>query len=124
MAIPLQGLAAASMMLCATEHHEISATQFSQPGDHQHDVGDEAHEGHQQHAQSHEADAHSSDAVTTHQHSAKDKCSTCAACCVGAVMLTSYLVSPISRPSSEKIDMVFSSHVGHISDGLERPPRA
>lgn len=124
MAIPLQGLAAASMMLCATEHHQVPVTQIPQSSEHQHDVGDAAHEGHQHHAQSHEADAKSSDTVTTHQHSAKDKCSTCAACCVGAAMLTSYFESPFSRPASEKIDMAFSSHVGHISDSFERPPRA
>ncbi len=124
MAIPLQGLAAASMMLCATEHHQVSVTQISQAGEHQHFGDDEAHAGHQHHTQSHEADAQSSDTVTAHQHTAKDKCSNCAACCVGAAMLTSYLESPVTRPSSEKIDMVFSSHAGHISDSLERPPRA
>lgn len=124
MAIPLQGLAAASMMLCATEHHQVSATQISQAGEHKHDMYDEGHEGHEHHAHSHEADDQSPDAIAAHQHTSKDKCSNCASCCVGAMMLTSYLESTITRPSSEKIDMVFSSHVGHISDGLERPPRA
>ena len=123
MAIPLQGLAAASMMLCAPEHHQVSVAQVSQAAEHQHHAN-EGPDGHKHPAQSHDADTHSSDTVTTHQHSSKDKCSTCASCCVGAMMLTSYLESPVSRPSSEKIDMVFSSHVGHISDGLERPPRA
>ena len=127
MAIPLQGLAAASMMLCATEHHQVSTVQNVQTGEHTYDAYVQSHEGHEQHTQykqTHEADEHSSDTVTNHQHTAKDKCSTCSACCVGAVMLTSYFASPISRPASEKIDLVFSSHVGHISDSLERPPRA
>ena len=123
LAIPLQGLAATSMMLCATEHHQVSSTENLQVADHKHEAHVQLHEGHKQHAQAHEADEHSSDTVTTHQHSSKDKCSACSACCVGAVMLTSYLAAPISRPASEKIDMAFSSHVGHISDGLERPPR-
>jgi hypothetical protein len=121
MAIPLQGFAAASMMLCATEHHQVSVTQISQVGEHMHDVYSEHHE-HQ--AQGHDVDAQSSDTTTTQQHGTKDKCSACASCCVGAAMLTSYLDAPVSRPASEKIDMVFSSHVGYISDGLERPPRA
>ena len=117
LAIPLQGLAAASMMLCATEHHQnvnAQSTQGAQGNEHTHDS----------HVQSHDADDHSSDAVTTHQHTSKDKCSNCSACCVGAVMLTSTFSSPISPPASEKIEMVFSSHIGHISDSLERPPRA
>ena len=110
MAIPLQGLAAASMMLCATEHHQVSAVQIQQISPHQHEQQVDVHQ-------------HTSDA-TAHKHAAKDKCSSCAACCVGAALLSSYVDSPVSRPASEKIDMVFSSHVGHISDGLERPHRA
>ena len=127
LAIPLQGLAATSMMLCATEHHQIFSmqnAQSAQAADHKHDVHLQSHEGHEQQVQAHLADEHASDTVTTHQHSSKDKCSACSACCVGAVMLTTYFASHISRPPSEKIDLVFSSHIGHISDGLERPPRA
>lgn len=119
MAIPLQGFAAASMMLCAAEHHQVSVAQISQAGEH-----DVNNEDHKHHAQTYEADAQSSDPATTQHHASNDKCSACAACCVGAAILTSYLASPISRPASEKIDMTFSSHLGYISDSLERPPRA
>ncbi|MBY0573467.1 MAG: hypothetical protein K2P84_07275 [Undibacterium sp.] len=127
LAIPLQGLAAASMMLCATEHHQVSTMQNAQSvqaSERKHDAPVQSYQGHQHHVQVHEADDHASESATTHQHTSKDKCSACSACCVGAVILTSYLASPISRPASEKIDTVFSSHVGHISDSLERPPRA
>ena len=127
LAIPLQGLAAISTMLCATEHHQVSTAHSVQADQHTHEMYVQSHEGHEQHAQhtqTYETGEHSSASVTTHQHTSKDKCSNCSACCVGAVMLTSYFASPISRPASEKIDLVFSSHVGHISDSLERPPRA
>lgn len=127
MAIPLQGLAVTSMMLCAPEQHQVSTVQSThgeQAGEHKHGADHLAHEGHVQHEQTHETDGHSSDTVATHQHTSKDKCSSCSACCVGAVLLTSCLATLISRPASEKIDLVFSSHVGHISDSLERPPRA
>lgn len=119
MAIPLQGFAAASIMLCAAEHHQVSVTQTLHVVEHNVKNVD-----HEHHAQSHEADGQSSDTATAQQHTSKDKCSACAACCVGAAMLTSYLASHISRPTSEKIDMTFSSHLGYISDSLERPPRA
>lgn len=126
MAIPLQGLAAASMMLCATEHrehHQVSVTQNSQIAEHQHHA-DEDHEGHEHHAQAHDANAQSADVSPAQAQPCKDKCSSCASCCVGAAMLTSSLNLPVLRPSSEKIDMVFSSHLAHISDSLKRPPRA
>ena len=112
MAIPLQGLAMASMMLCATDHHQIAAEHSPQANEHQH-----------HHDAEHDAD---DDAGKTaaHHHASKDKCSSCAACCVGAAMLSSYSDAPVSGPSSEKIELVFSSHLGHISDGLERPPRS
>lgn len=124
MAIPLQGLAATSMMLCASQQHQATSEKTHASAGHQHHSADTAKH---QHKQTMDADAQSSDTadkLATHQHTSKDKCSNCAACCVGAVMLTSYLAPHVSRPSSEKIDMVFSSHVGHISDSLERPPRA
>ncbi|MDO8701151.1 MAG: hypothetical protein Q7J77_01870 [Undibacterium sp.] len=118
MAIPLQGLAAASMMLCATEHHhQISTGQAPQASAHQHHAGDEMNDANAVHTPS-------SDQTTVHHQVTKDKCSSCAACCIGAAMVSTPLDSPVSRPPSEKIDMVFSSHFGHISDSPERPPRA
>ena len=111
MAIPLQGLAAASMMLCASEHHQVVNQVSSTSTSHHDQLSDE--------------NSHCADMKTAaHQHASKDKCSSCTACCVGAAMLASYLGASVSRPASEKIDMVFSSQLGHISDGLERPPRA
>ena len=121
MTIPLQGLAAVSIMLCATEHHQIFVTQNLQAGEHKFHSCDETHE---RHTQAHDADAQSSDASSTPAHPCKDKCSSCAACCVGAAILTSSINLPVLRPSSEKIDTVFSSHLAYISDSLKRPPRA
>lgn len=115
-AIPFQGFAAAAMVNCNTEHHHVL------PGE-QHD-----------HAQAgqHEHQHNSNDKVSNHSVSKaspvtkvmKDKCSACASCCVGAALVTNSTATPVSTPSSEKISLVFSSHFGHISDGLERPPRA
>lgn len=117
MGIPLQGLAMASMMLCATDHHQLAAEQAPQANAHQHQ------HRHQLDTDNNDGDDDSGKTVA-HQHASKDKCSSCAACCVGAAMLSSYADTAVSGPSSEKIEPAFSSHLGHISDGLERPPRS
>ncbi|MBI1773665.1 MAG: hypothetical protein HYR68_15225 [Burkholderiales bacterium] len=117
-AIPFQGFAAAAMVNCNTEHHHVL------PGE-QHDH-DHAQVGQHEHHHS-GADKNSDHAVSKTSpvtKTMKDKCSACASCCVGAALVTNSALPPVSTPSSEKISLVFSSHFGHISDGLERPPRA
>lgn len=115
LAIPVQGIAAATMLFCGAEHHHTGPAEQG---------GAELRQQHQHH---HDASA-KADAASDHHASyaktAKDKCSSCAACCVGAVLVTAFADPAISSPSSEKIDLVFSSHLAHIGDGLERPPRA
>lgn len=117
-AIPFQGFAAAAMVDCNTEHHHAFSGE-------QHDH-DDAHVGQHdhQHSGADSASDHAVAKVSPVAKSMKDKCSACASCCVGAAIVTNSTISPVSTPSSEKISLVFSSHFGHISDGLERPPRA
>ena len=100
LALPLQGLAAAMMSNCGSAHHHIVQAE------------------HDDHAQGH---AHQHDAG---DHASKNKCSACAACCVGAALLTTAAIAPAGRPSSEKIALVFSSRFGPVDEGLERPPRS
>lgn len=111
LAIPVQGIAAASMLFCAGGHQHVAQAGQQDKNLHQH---------HDMSAAGKSAD-HKTDSNAS---LAKDKCSSCAACCVGAALVTAFPEPAISSPSSEKIDLVFSSHLGHISDGLERPPRA
>ncbi|HTD05510.1 hypothetical protein [Undibacterium sp.] len=122
LAIPIQGIAAATMLFCEAGHHHAAAEQ-GEPLQHQHR---HHHDADAKADQADQADQISS-AAGHHQSLAKmvkDKCSSCAACCIGAALVTAFADSAISSPSSEKIDLVFSSHLGHVSDGLERPPRA
>ncbi|MCU6435074.1 hypothetical protein LPB67_14950 [Undibacterium sp. Jales W-56] len=112
LAIPVQGVAAATMLYCGTEHHHASVSDQDQ------------HEQHEHHHDAAEKLSHHSPHSDAAAKLSKDKCSSCAACCIGAAMVTESLIQNSPSPSSEKIDLVFSSHFGHISDGLERPPRA
>ncbi|WP_394778732.1 hypothetical protein [Undibacterium sp.] len=118
LAIPLQGIAAGTMLFCGAGHHQMADAPVA--------ASPQGHE-HHHHNGAASADSAASSSGQDHLHSlataAKDKCSSCAACCVGAVMVTAFADAVLSRPSSEKIDLVFSSSAGHISDGLERPPR-
>lgn len=104
------------MVDCNTEHHHAF------PGA-QHDH-DDAHAGQHEHHDADTASDHAVAKVSSGTKAMKDKCSACASCCVGAVLVTNSTIPPVSTPSSEKISLVFSSYFGHISDGLERPPRA
>ncbi|MCU6434647.1 hypothetical protein LPB67_12785 [Undibacterium sp. Jales W-56] len=109
--IPVQGIAAATMLYCGTEHHHALSSDQSQheQNEHHHDVVEKSSD----HSQ-----------PDTSSKFSKNKCSSCAACCVGAAMVTGSLLQSSPSPSSEKITQIFSCHIGHISDGLERPPRA
>ncbi len=113
--IPLQSLAAASNLLCGTQNHQQSQSvaQHKHGHEHHHDA-DEAQLDHHAHDQTDD---------TNSIKILKDKCSTCASCCVGAAMISGSISVPVTRPLSEKIELVFSSHILHVGDGLERPPR-
>ncbi|MFZ6770856.1 hypothetical protein ACO0LM_27695 [Undibacterium sp. Di26W] len=101
--IPVQGVLAASRLCCADEP---SSALFS--------VSASAS---QQHLHQH----HASTTVKKH---ALDHAASVDACCAATAILSQDNVLPLLRPSSERIGLIFSSYTGHISDGLERPPRS
>jgi hypothetical protein len=96
-AVPLQGMAASAMIYCGAGHYQAM---------------DEANGHSSEHA------SHGERALVA------ESCSSCADCCLGCAPVTPSMDIAVFRPSSEKIDLVFSSYVGYIADGLERPPRA
>ncbi|MFZ6758164.1 hypothetical protein ACO0K9_13220 [Undibacterium sp. Ji50W] len=97
--IPVQGVLAASRLCCADEPSSASASASE-------------HHLHQRHA---------STSVKKH---ALDHAASVDACCAATAILSQDIALPLLRPSSERIDLIFSSYTGHISDGLERPPRS
>lgn len=120
LAIPVQGLAAATMLYCGgARHHAFVSGDVTQHSSHSHD---DQHEHHHDATEKKSAHFSTSDASITKLP--KDKCSSCSACCISASLVTAVFDQRIISPSSEKIDSVFPSHLAYISDGLERPPRA
>lgn len=115
LAIPLQGFAAAGIANCgsSTDHASLQQAQDNHPASHQHLHGDSS--------------ANTSDTGTKHQpgsdHAVKDKCSSCSACCVGAAIFSTTVLTGELSPSSEKIQYPHSGIAIHIGDSLDRPPR-
>jgi hypothetical protein len=118
-AIPVQGWAAGTRVACGAAHHgaaavtaEASASALAHYHRHDHHQMEQAGQG----AQDIPA------AGAGHKHAGS--CSTCAACCVGAAIITAALaIMPVPGTTAVLIAEPSSAYTGHIPDGPERPPR-
>ena len=132
--LPLQGYAAATMLSCGPNHHQMwaAAAMTTATTTSHHDSGEAQHEHH--HAQT-VADDPAPDATANVDVAGDDasvdrlnklskfKCSACAACCVGAALPTSPLEFLSFPPAVAKDCSVPAAHVGFFTDGPDRPPR-
>jgi hypothetical protein len=128
-ALPMQGVAAHSMMFCGPGHHGAGAAA-------QVHEAHQAREAHDQHAhQDHhevalprlaaeEAVTASSDPTGVEAHAAaQSKCSVCAACCMGTALIQSAVAMPVVRVASIYPAAAFEPYLNLASGALERPPR-
>lgn len=119
-ALPMQGLAAVTMMNCEKSHsHEATILIDS----HDHSL-QSAHEE----AATHQ---HGLDATDNHQthHSSTSKhtcshCCTCAVCCAGSAIIANSLNVP-AHFEQKKANLTYTvaQFTSFISAGIERPPR-
>jgi hypothetical protein len=122
LALPLQGYAAGSMLLCGPLHQGQASVGQAQPAD--------AHQHHAAHAD--EASAHAAhDAVQPDAHGADDgagqviaKCSLCAACCASAAIVPQAVVLGALPAQSSYVALQTEARAGFTPGGIERPPRA
>jgi len=129
LALPLQGVAAATMLHCHPAHHRDAA---STAHDHHHGAADQRHD-HALHGVSHTGD------LTAHETQAADEdtsdgargadslnkvsCSACAACSSGvALPTTPVFLSPPALIHGPSPALSFDAAV-FLTDGPERPPR-
>ena len=119
-ALPMQGVSAATVLACGLGHHEHPASEASVHS-HSHTLG---------HGHALVASSHDTGAITRAPAGKTDlgkvtghKCSACASCCLGAAV-------PAETASFCAIQLpeVFSSLVArtlpaYLTEGLERPPR-
>jgi len=113
-AIPMQGIAAATMLSCgAIEQRNPAAA-----GPHVHVHGSEVLVAHD-HAGHHDGQHFHG------KHDASTSCSACSACCIAAAPFPSGLDWTAVHNSSEAVNILPSPFTtGFIPPGLERPPRA
>ena len=128
LALPLQGFAAATMLNCGPNHHQMwQASIGTQAAAHEHSGHGEHHhpmvsaDSDQTSASSEPDDGKSS--VQQLSELSKFKCSACAACCMGVALPASALTFQSPPPAAAPDFFVLASHVGFLTDVPDRPPR-
>ena len=143
-AVPAQGIAAATMMHCGVgSHHAQAASNKVEALPHAHLVAPVDHAAHQ-HASHPDPDADtasepvqsttSSDASGTARpdkgvgdvkavKTAAQKCSVCASCCAGLALPSTAVILPSLDPAHEVTVLPPREAASVVVDGPERPPR-
>ena len=130
LAVPAQGVAAATMAFCGPNHHgggaaaQMRATAPANHGHHDGTVASE-HEHPQASAVADEASSASTAAVASAKVSdaSKHKCSACASCCSVGAILSSVLAVPAPVFTPTVFSVVVPSVDTFAADGPDRPPR-
>ena len=126
-ALPLQGISAATMTACGVGHHhrqtgvtlQTAAVSDSDPMParhvHDHGAASDAHE----HAGAAHPDPDKNDLAKGVAH----KCSACASCCLNAVVPTEALGFEAPNVTDHFAPPVTRTLAAYVTEGLERPPR-
>jgi hypothetical protein len=114
-ALPLQGFAAGTMLLCGPATHEVAVVAAHQDAGHDH-----ATHGHPSADGAKQGSASNQDAADDAQH----QCNLCASCChsVGITELSS-VSRTAAPPAADLLDPIVPV-ASHLSRLPERPPRA
>jgi hypothetical protein len=118
LAVPLQGVAAATMLVCGPHHQAGGAVHASpdvQPHHHGAHSGDDAHAHHAMPG----ADVGASGLAQADGHT----CSACATCCSALALVGTFGVPACPELASTLFDSVVPSVGRYCADGPDRPPR-
>lgn len=118
-ALPIQGYAAQTLMLCGPAHHQRSV--MDGHAAHGHDHGAMAHAD-MAHAETH-ADASDVDKTPPAKSSHAGKCSACSSCCNAAALTTTVLSFAVAPPDLPQVPTIELAYDRVMVGGLERPPR-
>ena len=131
LALPVQGFAASTMLLCGAGHHGSA-----QATEGEHDHASHMHQGardvfavSESTAHNHAAQAPSSledsavSPLTAKHAKVMGKCSACAACCTVVFLPTNVIAFTAPAPSHGLPMVEPTTQTGFIADGPERPPR-
>lgn len=130
LAIPMQGFAATAMLFCAPGHHNTAARISSPPMfDHQAALPTQAKHQHGNQVQK-DAAVQAGDLSIDHcaaekmTHATDSKCSACAACCAGPVIVSTQSFEQIATMGTERIPFIQASFVNCIPKELDPPPKS
>lgn len=130
--LPVQGVAATSMMACGTNHHRIDGlgggVDAPAPAQiHHHDEGVSHRHPVGQPSPSEMDDRASSDGATIMGEASRSsvtfKCNACAPCCSGAALTGAVSVTVVPPPSTADFATSTSVHPSAPIGRLDRPPR-
>jgi hypothetical protein len=120
LALPLQGVAAATMLPCATTHEHTTVTATTALPD----ASPDHHHRRQDIAAAHDDGPASHDHSSAPEHQPDSKCSNCSVCCIGAALLPPNLgVHPVFHSLTLQFASAALLFSGTSPDRLERPPR-
>ena len=126
LALPAQGVIAATMVFCGPNHHDRAAAAAVA-----HDA-DAAHQPHDFAAQAHheaadkQAESTASDEIATpgkFAQSDMQKCSVCASCCSAAAIHDTVAKLPVFEPVAADFAALAPAVEPFAADGPDRPPR-
>lgn len=128
LAIPLQGFAASAMLFCAPAHSGmVAVTQHQPTHQHEHASAPSHHAPQTATASlSHADDVTPSQAPTAKVGQVGDgKCSTCATCCTGSVLVSTLSAQPsVAVTGSISIPFTTELFASHVPEGSAPPPRS
>ncbi|MDO9198118.1 hypothetical protein [Rhodoferax sp.] len=132
-ALPLQGFAAATMLVCGVHHESLygAATQVIATQEKvQHLHGDHPSGHHETPAASAQqagagevAQAQTGSGVPSHEAADKFKCNACGPCCLGAALTTEVVLDVAPRVQAADFPDLTSHHLSPALGGLDRPPQ-
>jgi hypothetical protein len=124
LAIPLQGIAASTMLHCEPSHARQQVAVEAAAHDHAlHQAASAAHSHDQHHADAGDTVAHSeahSPGSADHQ---KAKCSVCASCCSGVAIVAAPLTTAVAEPHESYTVFLATDFEPVFVAGPKKPPR-
>ena len=125
LAVPAQGMAAATMAFCGPGHHGGAAAHVvsSVPSEHLHHGDTSPVHGLNAGAAFDVASADEATAATNASHAPQQKCSACASCCSLGALLSTVPVVAATEPAPAVFITTAPNVYAFAADGPDRPPR-
>ncbi|HPO20435.1 MAG TPA: hypothetical protein PLO07_14685 [Rubrivivax sp.] len=126
LALPAQGVIAATMVFCGPNHHDrASAAAVAHDVDAAHQPQDAAAHSHQAATDAQPKNTASDETAASGKftQSAMQKCSVCASCCSAAAIHDTVPKLPVLEPMAADFAALAPAVEPFASDGPDRPPR-